>query len=237
VGQDAASIRHHCRNTNVGTHCFGHMRLLSILLLTLLQTTNCFSQSTFNFKQIDIEKAKSIEDSLKSKEFKVSYSISLSADYFPGAAIYDLEQPLLFTRKEENFINDMEVEYFFTQNDKKVRLIVYNWDSKGNTKKVKYNDKLSSSDLEKNKIEVYNKKYDQLLESLIEQLGPPTEGTGELQVVKQAGYGESKQRKAKWDKENLNIELNMVWTDQNVKVDNGMKLVPTFRIRTKIYWD
>jgi hypothetical protein len=68
-------------------------------------------------------------------------------------------------------------------------------------------------------------------------LGPPTEGTGELQVVKQAGYGESKQRKAKWDKENLNIELNMIWTDQNVKVDNGMKLVPTFRIRTKIYWD
>lgn len=192
---------------------------------------------TFSFKQIDTYRAKFIEDSLKSKEFKVEHFISVSSDYFPGAATYDLEQPLLFTRKEESFINDLEVQYFFTQSDKKVRLVVYNWDSKGNTKKLKYNDKLSPADLEKNKIEVYNKKYDQLLESLKTQLGQPTKGTGELEEVKQTGYGESKQRIAKWDSGNMKVELNMVWTDQNIKTGNGVKLVPTFRIRTKIYWD
>jgi hypothetical protein len=213
------------------------MKQLTTLLLTLLLTTNCFAQLVFSFGQIDIDKAKFIEDSLKSKEFKVDHFISVSADYFPGATNYDLDQPLLYTRKEENFINDLEVQYFFTPSDNKVRLVVYSWDSKGNTKKLKYNDKLSSKDLEKNRIEVYNQKYEQLLESLKNKLGDPTEGSGDLEVVKQAGYGESKQRKAKWDNGNMKVELNMIWTDQNLKTGNGVKLVPTFRIRSKIYWD
>lgn len=211
------------------------MKRLLILIGVLTYSLTIYSQTTFSFDSLETKTAKKIEKELKSREFKASYKISISADYFPGAAIYDLEQPLMYVRPDNDFINDLEVEYFYTKNDEKVRLIVYNWDSKANSKKIKYN--IDTKDLDKHRIEVYNKKYDQLFDYLTAELGQPTEGTGELLTVKQAGYGESKQRKAKWDTEKCKVELNMVWTDQNLNSDQGYKLVPTFRIRTKIYWD
>jgi hypothetical protein len=140
----------------------------------------------------------------------------------------------MYVRPDNDFINDLEVEYFYTKNEK-VRLIVYNWDSKANSKKIKYD--IDTKDLDKHRIELYNKKYEQIFNHLTSLLGQPTEGTGELLSVKQTEFGESQQRKAKWDTEKCNVELNMVWTDQNVNSDQGYKLVPTFRIRTKIYWD
>jgi hypothetical protein len=193
-----------------------------------------YCQTTFNFDSLDVKTAKKIEKESKSKEFKASYKISISSDYFPGATVYDLEQPLMYVRPDNDFINDLEVEYFYTKNEK-VRLIVYNWDSKANSKKIKYD--IDTKDLDKHRIELYNKKYEQIFNHLTSLLGQPTEGTGELLSVKQTEFGESQQRKAKWDTEKCNVELNMVWTDQNVNSDQGYKLVPTFRIRTKIYWD
>jgi len=38
VGQDAASKRHHCRNTNVASNSAGQMRLLTIILTIFSQT-------------------------------------------------------------------------------------------------------------------------------------------------------------------------------------------------------
>jgi hypothetical protein len=211
------------------------MKQLLILIGVLTYSPTIYSQTTFSFDSLEIETAKGIEKELKSKGFKASYKISISTDYFPGAAIYDLEQPILYVRPDNDFINDLEVQYFYTKTDEKVRLIVYNWDSKANSKKIKYDT--NTKDLDKHRIEVYNKKYDELFVYLTATLGQPTEGTGELLTVKQEGYGESKQRKAKWETEKCNVELNMVWTDQNLNTDQGYKLVPTFRIRTKIYWD
>jgi hypothetical protein len=211
------------------------MKRLLILSIILTYPLTIYSQTIFTFDSLETKTAKRIEKELKSKEFKVPYEVSISADYFPGASIYDLEQPLMYVRPENDFINDLEVEYFYTKSDEKVRLIVYNWDSKANSKKIKYD--IDTKDLDKHRIEVYNKKYDQLFDYLTKTLGQPTEGTGELLMVKQKGYGESRQRKAKWDTEKCKVELNMVWTDQNLNSDQGYKLVPTFRIRAKIYWD
>jgi hypothetical protein len=68
VGQEAASERHHCRNTNVGCHTFGQMRLL-ILLSTLLLFNDCKQNGKSKIADnasVDCHKAKSyFEEKLK----------------------------------------------------------------------------------------------------------------------------------------------------------------------------
>jgi hypothetical protein len=55
VGQDAASERHHCRNTNVGGNCFNKMRdlLLIFTLATILGCTKTGNVDITNSGKVD----------------------------------------------------------------------------------------------------------------------------------------------------------------------------------------
>lgn len=206
-----------------------------LILIIFLPLVRGFSQVTdFQFAPITIREAREIEEKQRSKEIKVDHEISVSPDYFPGASDYDFAQPLIYLRLEKNFVNDLEVEYYYTEPDKIVRLIVYTWDTKGESKKLNYD---SLPEYTEGAMEAYNKRYEELLTFIEERMGKPSEGIGKLEVKGSTAYGEWKERKAKWNTDKSVIELNMIYTNQNASVGQHTKLVPTLRIRMKVYWN
>ena len=199
------------------------------IFLTLLNGANYFQ-----FEQPMKANVKSIEKQFGSKQFKLKSKVYVSDDFFPNAGTFELDQPLVYIRTDKKFHVQPEVKYYFTPDDT-VRLITHSWDTKGVSKNINYNQDFSKS---KNQdIEQWNSKFDQLLNEITTELGTPIEGTGELEDKSRSGYGNWKERNIKWHSNGCTTELKMIWTEQNVQLPGGPRLVPTFRIRSKTYWN
>jgi hypothetical protein len=120
------------------------------------------------------------------------------------------------------------VQYFFTKADDTVRLKIYSWGSRGFSNKESLVNGQQA-------VDSFNKKYDRILSTLIDRIGLPGEGDGKSSK-KNNGSVEWIERKAKWASEKCNAELTMVCsTTQEIVMSNGVKSVPTFRIRLKVY--
>jgi hypothetical protein len=180
----------------------------------------------FLFDQKNIKEISRIEAELKSKK-RETKRVTVSDDFFPGATKYYLEYPISFEREDKEFNPFPVVEYYYTSKDSLVRLIVYNWD------KARIFDNLFDLQKElKNESKrqnEYNKKYDELLKKLTEKLGKSISGDGEINEINQ-GQKSYVERNNKWIRGNCTVELNMIFSTDN-------RLMGTYRIRTKIYWD
>lgn len=188
----------------------------------------------FQFEQPMRTEIKAIEKPFGSKLFKLKSKIYVSDDFFPGAGSFKLEQPLVYIRKDREFHVRPEVKYYFTPGDT-VRLITHSWDTKGVSKNINYDQDFSkSTELD---IKQWNLKFDQLKKEISTCLGMPIEGTGELETKSRSGYGNWKERNVKWKANGCTTELKMIWTEQDIQLPGGPRLVPTFRIRTKTYWN
>ena len=207
------------------------MKLLTTILII---TGFAFASQYFQFEQPLAKNIKSIEKKFGSKKFKLKSKIYISDDFFPDAGRFKLEQPLVFIRKDENFHIQSEVQYFFTSDDT-VRLITHSWDTKAISNKIRYNKDFSKT--KKEEIEQWNLKYDNLTKELSDALGKPANGTGKSELKTSSGYGDWKERNLKWISHGCTTELKMIWSEQNIKISNSVRLVPTFRIRIKIYWN
>lgn len=206
------------------------MKLLTATFIFFLLTNSNY----FQFEQPIKSDIKGIEKEFGSKKFKLKSKIFLADDFFPKAGTYDIEQPLVYVRTDKEFHVQPEVNYYFTPDDS-VRLITHSWDTKAVSKNINYNQDFSKS--KEQDIEQWNSKFDQLMSEITSELGEPTEGTGELETKSRSGYGNWKERNAKWSSSGCTTELKMIWTEQDMKLSEGVRLVPTFRIRTKTYWN
>ncbi|WP_462248896.1 hypothetical protein [Ekhidna sp.] len=206
------------------------MRLLTTTILSFILTGSNY----FQFEQPMKSDIKGIEKEFRSKPFKLKSKIFLADDFFPNAGIFDIDQPLVFLRTDDEFHVQPEVKYYFTPDDT-VRLITHSWDTKGVSKNINYNQDFSKS--KKQDIEQWNSKFDQIKSEITSELGEPTDGTGELETKSKSGYGNWKERNAKWSAHGCTTELQMIWTEQDMNLAEGVRLVPTFRIRTKTYWN
>ena len=188
----------------------------------------------FQFEQPLKANVKRIEKQFGSKQFKLKSKVHVSADFFPDAGSFELEQPLVYIRTDKEFHVQPEVKYYFTPDDT-VRLITHSWDTKGVSKNINYNEDFSKS--KEQDINQWSNKFDQIQKEIAAELGTPIEGTGKLETKSKSGYGDWKEKNMKWRSNGCTTELKMIWTEQDIKLPSGPRLVPTFRIRTKTYWN
>lgn len=207
------------------------MKLLSTILILF---GFAFTSQYFQFEQPLLKDIKSIEKQFESKQFKLKSKIYIGDDFFPNAATFELEQPLVFIRTDKNFHVQPEVKYYFTSEDT-VRLITHSWDTKGVSKNIDYKEDFSKS--KEQDIEQWNRKFELLQNEISADMGTPIEGTGELETKSRSGYGDWKERNVKWKSNGCTTELKMIWTKQDIQLPEGPRLVPTFRIQTKTYWN
>lgn len=200
------------------------------LLVTVLTAVLSFDseQEPFEFNKITREAAIKIEEGLGSKPLQINSKVYIPQDFFPDVAKYELEQPLVFVREDKSFLYNLEVQYFFSSTDDTIRLKVYSWGSRGFSNQ-------ESSVSGQQAVDAFSKKYDELLSTLIDKLGSPSEGDGKP-VERKKGAVEWTERKAKWASEKYNSELTMTCTTTpEAEISKGVKSVPTFRIRLKVY--
>jgi hypothetical protein len=197
-----------------------------ILIILLVGQLTDDKLDFFLFDQKKVKDITTIEESFKSRK-RETRKVTVSDDFFPGATKYDLEFPITFDRKDDEFNPFSVVQYYYTGNDSLVRLIVYDWDK---TQIItSFLDLQKELKNESKRLNEYNVKYDELLKNITEKLGRPISGDGKIKEIKD-GQSSYIERKSKWTRDNCTVELNMIFTTDN-------RTIGTFRIRTKIYWD
>jgi hypothetical protein len=67
-----------------------------------------------------------IEKKKQGRKINYRFNITVSQNYFPGAASLQLANPLVYTRPDSG--GRTEVSYFYSEPDRKVRLIEYSYD-------------------------------------------------------------------------------------------------------------
>ncbi|PHS62819.1 MAG: hypothetical protein COB12_10405 [Flavobacterium sp.] len=202
-------------------------KILLIILIVLFQNT--FAQSDFfHFDQIKVNESLEIENKHNSTEYFPKYTISISKDYFPNATDYELAQPKVYNRPENIDFIPVQVEYFYTNKDSIVRLIVYNWDTKSKASHLR--DFLKQENDESERFDEYNKEYDSIAKRISKYIGEPEKNQGKIEKKNEEGYGESYSRRILWKTEKCNVELILIWAERK-------GILGTYRIRTKIYWN
>ena len=201
------------------------MKQIILIVLLIGQLTDD-NRDFFLFDQKKVKDITLIEKSFKSSK-RETRKVTISDDFFPGATKYDLEFPITFDRRDNQFNPFSVVQYYYTANDSLVRLIVYDWDK---TQIINnFFDLQKELKNESKRLTEYNAKYDELLKNITDKLGRPISGEGKEKEIKD-GQSSYIERKSKWTSYNCTVELNMIFTTDN-------RTMGTFRIRTKIYWD
>jgi len=124
----------------------------------------------FDFASIDVAMADSMESKNKSKRDHFSHVAGIGPSLFPNSHGYYLESPI--TYNDIDSIYKLKTEYFFTEPDSSVRVIMYEWDWPSKLVSFeKDSDYHSKGALRNSKI--YQFKYEQLKSELTSLLGPP----------------------------------------------------------------
>ncbi len=165
-----------------------------------------------------IEFEKSINSNVKFK----ALSISLSQDYYP---LYDKyktgHKPITVEREPVGYL-PLHVDYFYTENDKIVRLISYNWEKEAFSD---FNKKLELFRGESSKRSNYEQEYKRLFKLVVTKLGSPKISDNESKIVKSnSDRGDYVTQNTVWDNENFHAELNLIFESM------------TYRIRMTLYW-
>jgi hypothetical protein len=100
-------------------------------LLTIFFVMHCvFTASgqlvSFQLERPGIKNIRLLEKKMLGKQFNYNFPITVSKDYFPGAAAYRLANPMVYYRPDGK--NRVEVSYFYSAADKIVRLVEYSFD-------------------------------------------------------------------------------------------------------------
>ncbi len=103
------------------------MKNLFFLLFTTLSVFASSGQiASFQLERPVYNNIQLLEKKMLGKKFDYNFPITVSKDYFPGAASYRLANPLVYYRPDGK--NRVEVSYFYSVSDKIVRLVEYSFD-------------------------------------------------------------------------------------------------------------
>lgn len=200
---------------------------MKTILLTFVSLIShpllCQQYFLFDKKQVDeIDKIEAAFNSLKLDTKR----IYVSEDFYPLAERHEVEFPISFLRTGDTLVNTCLVEYFYTAQDSKIRLIVYDWDETRKTDFIRERTNIMKT--ERLRFEDYNNKYDQLFEIISAKLGTPLKNNKIKDVV--STNSKYKERSTIWKKDDLNVEAQLLFTTS----DNELG---TFLVRVKMYWD
>lgn len=111
--------------------------LQSIILIIYCLSSHA-QRPSFNLDSPRFDSIFSIEKENGGQQKTYNYPIYVSKDYFPNSTNFNLANPIIFARRNNDF--DLNISYYFSANDSVIRLIEYSWDLKSS--KIKKIDKL-----------------------------------------------------------------------------------------------
>lgn len=192
----------------------------------LLHIKISFSQNLFTFDEININDIEQIESKFNSVKSEPNGYMIITESFFPYAGKFNLEQPVVYLRRDSSFVSDLQVEYYYSKEDSIVRLITYTWDYLTETKKLDPEKfaKLTPND----KLNLYKAKFDSITDFLKSTLGTQTGGSEKVTSMEYEKYKKSNFSKLIWESENVHTELWRTWVSQDSTVEN-------LRVRVKIY--
>lgn len=142
------------------------MKINIILIgLVLLCASCCTSKLIFKterfeeFQNLTLSKAVKVENKLKSKDITPSHLIAIGEGIYPNENSFELATPITYKRLDGKF--ELEVEYFYTNHNESVKVILYQWDTSNNI-------------MTGEKHEQFIKKYESLRKQISKKLGQPT---------------------------------------------------------------
>jgi len=98
------------------------------LLVSFIASASCgYAQlEQYQLTKPSLHEVPSIEKKMRGKKVDYNFNVTVSKNYFPGAASFNLANPLVYYRPATN--GRVEVSYFYSQPDRVVRLIEYSFD-------------------------------------------------------------------------------------------------------------
>ncbi|REG90242.1 hypothetical protein C8P67_1272 [Flavobacterium aquicola] len=176
-------------------------------MLTLFSLTSCvtnkhiFNDQNFNdFGQTKIQTVVKLEKKRHSKDITPNNLVEIGKGIYPNENNFILATPKTYKIKERpNF--KIEIEYFYSETDSTVKVMLYQWDylkkSKSHfTEEENYTKKFS----------VFQKKFDDLKTELTKGFGEPTV----INIEQDKINGETFRDDLKWkNKDGLNVYLFM----------------------------
>jgi hypothetical protein len=102
--------------------------LTFLYLMTLAMSGNAqlVDYQQYQLNRPSLQDVPGIEKKMRGKKNDYNFNITVSKNYFPGAANLKLANPLVYNRPSNK--GKVEVSYFYSQPDKVVRMIEYSFD-------------------------------------------------------------------------------------------------------------
>ncbi len=180
-----------------------------------------FGQINISAKQISPKQAILQESSLGSKLFEQKVPVTLSKEIFPKVEAYKVGQPLSYFRAIPDTL-PLEVEYYFTESDSLVHVIIFNYERGKDEHPLA---RFKWIEEESHKIQSYNAIFNRVSEELRTVFGNPSKLDDQPYEVDPDSNHSYFRREGRWDTKNVHVYLYMIFGSA------------TYRIRTILYWD
>lgn len=181
-------------------------KYLALFISVIVLLSSCSNENNTLVFELG-EKSKIIE--LEKKEgSQLAYDSLIASnlnvpDLYRGVVDQEMK---LFRNKKATL--PLKIRYFYTSEDKDVKVLFYQWDRILPQHKASEIDSLMNLDV--NNMALYDAKFNEVGEQIIEKFGLPNKGHGSLKQEKFKMLDMWK-RQLIWDLDNDYVELNMYW--------------------------
>ncbi|MFC5626579.1 hypothetical protein [Algoriphagus winogradskyi] len=197
----------------------------SLLILTLL---SCEKRVVGKYwlNQSKVSDAFNFEKSITRSVEKIEQIAFLSESVFPKIDEFEIAQPLIFKRSNNEFLT-LHTEYFFSEKDSILRYISYDWEKE---RYSSYQQKSQMWKIESKKLDLYVFEYEKIKSELMGELGIPSfYDEIPLEVKKKndtPSYSDTPtySKETIWENKRTYSKLNLIFGNQ------------TYRIRFSHYW-
>lgn len=191
----------------------------AIIFLTFLSCQNRIV-GKYWMNQSKVSEALKFEKSLTQSVEILEQKTFLSESVFPKIDEFEIAQPLIVKRSNDEFL-PLHIEYFFSEQDSILRFISYDWEKE---KYSSYQEKSQIWKIESTKLDSYNSEYEKIKNELMSELGIPVFADENLITVENKQETESYSKQTIWENQNTYSKLTLNFGNQ------------TFRIRLSHYW-
>lgn len=198
------------------------MRKILVFVFVFCGSTLGFGQQTFLFSKKGLIEVRSYEDSIKSKLLGL-IKTNVAEGYFPTAEAKKDYYPLTFSRTNDSFYPNLQVQYFYDEKDSTILSTSYDWDIMNYVKNLKTDGSKFDTEIKREKD--YLEKYKAIKEQLTDKFGTPI-STEENTTNDGLFY------KLKWDNESLNILVLLKFSRELKQFPGNMK-IGSYAIRVK----
>ncbi len=200
------------------------MTKTKLLIVGIFITFSSISQDKYLFEKKNISEVRKIENEFNSLLLGFEKT-NVAENYFPGAIEKKDYFPLTFKRTNDDFFPELQVEFFYEENDNDSTIICtsYDWEIMKYVKNIFEDSHIFEK--EKKREKEYLKKYDEIKSIVIEKIGQPDK-------IDESKGSEGYFYKLEWFKEEINVLVLFSFSTKLKSIGDGK--IGSYRIRLKI---